>query len=298
MSEPKQSAVNAADQAAPARQRRGVRIPFADDVLARIALIMLIFFVSTAVFGHFLPIGAPDAIDVGPRLGAPSGNFLAGTDSLGRSELPRLAQGVRTTLLVAGIAVLLTVLVSSLLGVLAAYFRRAGEVITRAADVLFSFPTILLAILIVAVVGPGGKGVVISIALICSPLMVRVVRAAGIGVVSRDFIVAARVGGAGHARILLVHVLPSVAGTAVVQGTYALCLGMLIESGLSFLGLGLQPPAASLGSLVNEGSRYLPIAPWLVLAPGVLLALIIMSVNLVGDGLRDRLDVRGVETRR
>src|SRR5262249_46297668 len=160
------------------------------------------------------------------------------------------------------------------------------------------FPSLLLAILLVAIVGPGPTGAVLAIMLICVPLMTRVVRAASLVVVGRDFVTAAKVGGASPARILLVHVLPNVAGPAVVQATYALSVGMLIESGLSFLGLGLQPPKASLGSLVHEGAVYLPIAPWLVLIPGALLALAIMSVNLVGDGLRDRLDVRGVEVRR
>jgi peptide/nickel transport system permease protein len=139
---------------------------------------------------------------------------------------------------------------------------------------------------------------VISIVLICSPQMVRVVRAASLNVVHRDFVTAARVGGASTPRVLLIHVLPNIAGTAIVQATYALSVGMLIESGLSFLGLGLQPPQASLGSLVHEGAVYLPIAPWLVLIPGAVLAAVIMSVNLVGDGLRDALDVRGVEVRR
>ncbi|MYU10066.1 ABC transporter permease subunit [Streptomyces sp. SID8361] len=276
-----------------------LRLPFRSDGLASMGAILLGLFVLIAVFGHWLPIGDPEAIDVGARLTRPSGGFLAGTDALGRSELPRLVQGIRTTLLVAGTSVLITVAISTMLGVLAAYFRGVvGEVIIRIADVLFSFPALLLAILLIAIVGPGQKGVVISIALICCPLMIRVVRAAALGVVNRDFIVAARVGGANHVRIIFVHVLPSIAGAAVVQGTYALCVGMLAESGLSFLGLGLQPPAASLGSLVNEGSQYLPVAPWLVLIPGVLLALIIMSVNLVGDGLRDMLDVRGAEVRR
>jgi peptide/nickel transport system permease protein len=138
----------------------------------------------------------------------------------------------------------------------------------------------------------------ISVAIFTIPMMIRVIRAASMRVVGRDFVVAARVGGARPVRVLLVHVLPSVAGAAVVQATYALSVGMLIESGLSFLGLGVQPPKASLGSLVYEGSLYLPIAPWLVLIPGVLLALAIMSVNLLGDGLRDLFDVRAVEVRR
>ncbi|WP_205717538.1 ABC transporter permease [Actinomadura soli] len=263
------------------------------------SLVVLLGLLAVAVLGPWLPLGDPAAVNVGPRLAAPSGEWWTGTDSLGRSVLPRLVEGIRTTFLLAGVAVMGTVALGVALGMLAAYYRGPiAELIIRGADVLFAFPSLLLAILLVAITGPGAPGAVISIVLICSPLMVRVVRAASLSVVGRDFVVAARVGGAGPVRILLVHVLPNVAGTAVVQATYALSVGMLIESGLSFLGLGLQPPNASLGSLVHEGAVYLPIAPWLVLIPGALLALAIMAVNLVGDGLRDALDVRGVEVRR
>jgi len=128
--------------------------------------------------------------------------------------------------------------------------------------------------------------------------MVRVVRAASLQIVGRDYVTAAKVGGVRSTRVMLVHVLPNVAGVVAVQGTFALSTGMLIESALSFLGLGVQPPAASLGSLVSQGSVYLSIAPWLVLIPGGLLALAVISVNLVGDSLRDLLDVRAVEVRR
>jgi len=281
-----------------ARVRRS-RLPFRGDLLSRIAVVLLVVFALVAVLGPLLPLGDPQAINVGPRLSGPSGEFLAGTDSLGRSLLPRLAQGLRTTFLLAGVAVLLTAAVSVVLGMVAAYFGGVvGELIARTADVFFAFPAILLAILVVTVSGPGIVGAVVAIALICSPMMIRVVRAAALSVVGRDFVTAARVGGARPWRILFVHVLPNVAGAAIVQGTYALSVGILLESALSFLGLGVQPPEASLGSLVHEGAVYLSIAPWLVLIPGVLLALVIMSVNLLGDGLRDRLDVRAVEVRR
>jgi peptide/nickel transport system permease protein len=275
------------------------RLPFHRDLLARVGLCILIIFALVAALGALLPLGNPEAIGVGPRLAGPSSDWPAGTDSLGRSVLPRLVEGLRTTFLLAGVAVALSAAAGVVIGMVAAYYGGLiGESIARCADVIFSFPAILLALLVVAIMGPGQDGAVISITLITIPMVVRVVRAASLRVVGRDFVVAAKVGGARSVRILLVHVLPNVAGTAVVQGTYALSVAMLIESGLSFLGLGVQPPHASLGSLVYEGSVYLPIAPWLVLIPGALLALAIMSVNLVGDGLRDLLDVRGVEVRR
>jgi peptide/nickel transport system permease protein len=124
------------------------------------------------------------------------------------------------------------------------------------------------------------------------PLMVRVVRAATLTIADRDFVVTAEVGGASLARLLFIHVLPNIAGPLIVQATYALSVAMLVESGLSFLGLGMQPPDASLGSLVSQGNLYLVFAPWLVFAPGAVLALAILSVNLLGDGLRDMVDPR------
>jgi peptide/nickel transport system permease protein len=280
------------------RRRTSAVLPLGNDVLGRMGGCCLALFVLLAVLGPVLPVGDPDTAGAAPRLSAPSGELLAGSDNLGRSVLPRLVEGLRTTLLVAGTAVLVTAAVSLVLGMVAAYYRGVvGELITRSADVLFAFPAILLGILVAAISGPGMTGAIISIALICSPLMIRVVRAAALTVVTRDFVVAAEVGGAGPVRILAMHVLPNIAGTAVVQATYALSVGMLVESALSFLGLGVQPPQASLGSLVHEGAVYMSVAPWLVLIPGGLLALVIVSVNLVGDGLRDALDVRRVEVR-
>jgi len=259
-------------------------------VLSWFGVVLLSSLLLIAVFGSLLPLGSAEEIGAGPRLAGPSSRWPAGTDNLGRSQLPRLAQGLHNTLVLAGTSVAVTAAVGVALGMLAGYYRGFfGEAITRAADVLFAFPALLLAILVVAISGPGATGAVISIALICSPLMIRVVRVAVLSVAERDFVIAARVGGARSSRILVMHVLPNIAGVAVVQATYAMSVGMLIESTLSFLGLGIQPPSASLGSLVRDGSVYLSVAPWLTLIPGILLALTILSVNLVGDALRDLL---------
>lgn len=275
--------------------RRGPQI----DFLSGIGLVALALLVLVAVFGPLLPIGSPDSVNAGPRFQPPNMEFLAGTDNLGRSQLPRLVQGLRTTLLIAGVAVVLTAVISVLIGMISAYSKGiVDQLIIRAMDVLFSFPYILMSILIVTITGPGLTGVVIAIVLTTTPLMVRIVRAASLNVVGRDFVIAAQVGGASSTRTIIGHVLPNIAGSAAVQATYALSVGMLVESSLSFLGLGVQPPEASLGSLVFSGSTYLPIAPWLVLIPGAILSLTILSVNLAGDWLRDLFDIRGVEVRR
>jgi len=149
---------------------------------------------------------------------------------------------------------------------------------------------LLLGLLVAAVLGPGSIGAVTVICAATLPLFIRVVRSVTLGVTERGFVTAAEVAGASIWRIIGVHVLPNILGAVIVQLTYALSIAMIIESALSFLGLGVQPPIASLGSLLRQGSVYLTIAPWLVLSSGFTLSLAIMSVNLVGDALRDALE--------
>ena len=174
---------------------------------------------------------------------------------------------------------------------IAAYTHRAlDETVSRIADMLFSFPPVLLGLLVTAILSPGIHSAVAAIVLITLPAMVRVVRAATLDIARRDFVIVAEVAGASFGRRLFIHLLPNTAGVVAVQTAYSISLGMLIESALSFLGLGVQPPSASLGSLLREGALYLDIAPWLAFGPGALLAAAILSVNLFGDGLRAIVD--------
>ena len=262
-----------------------------EDRLGALGAVLLAALLLLGMVGPWLPLGDADAIGAGPRLGAPSLAFPAGTDELGRTYLPRVIDGIGATFLVSSIAVVITAVLGTLLGMAAGTLRGAADLaIARFADVLFAFPALLFGLLAAAVLGAGGASAVVVIAVATLPLFVRVVRAATLAVAGREFVVAARVAGASTLRILAVHILPNVLGAAIVQLTYALSIGMLIESGLSFLGLGVQPPRASLGSLLRLGSIYLNIAPWLVLLPGVTLALAIMAVNLFGDAVRDALE--------
>lgn len=269
------------------RRRFGRFLP-RHDLLSRLALAVFLVLLVVAVIGPYLPLGSPDAVGAGPAVQSPSSSFPLGTDQLGRSLLPRLVEGLGATFLVSAVAVLISTMLSVVLALIAATGRIKGAAISRGADVVFSFPPVLLAMLIVAISGPGSLGVGISIILITAPLMVLVIRAAALSVVGRDFVTAARVGGAGTTRILATHVLPNVAGPIAVQATYAFSIGILIEGTLSFLGFGIQPPDASLGSLVHEGAPYLSVAPWFVAIPGTVLALAIISINLLGDGIRDQ----------
>jgi peptide/nickel transport system permease protein len=265
--------------------------PFPGDGLSRAAVVTLVALFLLGVLAPVLPVGEPEEIGVGPRLGAPALGWPFGTDSLGRSMLPRVLEGIRLTLVLSTTAVLVAAIVGAVVGMLAAATHRfVDETISRAADVLFSFPPVLLGLLATAIIGPGATSAASAIVLITLPAMVRVVRAAALDVAGRDFVAVAEIAGASLGRRLFVHLLPNVAGVIAVQTAYSISLGMLIESALSFLGLGVQPPFASLGSLLREGSKYLTVAPWLVFAPGIVLALAILCVNLVGDGLRRIVD--------
>ena len=261
------------------------------DPLMALGAVLLALFLLAGALGPLLPIGDPTAIGVGPRLSPPSRGLPLGTDELGRSNLPRVVDGILVTFFLAGFAVLLTAVVGVFIGLLAAYFGGYVDgLVARLTDVMYAFPAIILGLLVSSIVGPGTFAVVIVITAATLPLFIRVVRSVALSVAAREFVTAAEVAGASPLRIMVVHLLPNVAGAAIIQLTYALAIGMLIESALSFLGLGAQPPHPSLGSLLQQGATYLTIAPWLVFPPGIILSLAILSVNLLGDGMRDAID--------
>jgi peptide/nickel transport system permease protein len=255
------------------------------------ATVMLVVLVLLGVAGPWLPIGDPTAIGAGPRLAPPGAAFPLGTDELGRSYLPRVVGGIYVTFVLAAVSVLLTAILGVMIGLAAAYYGgRVDMSVARFADILYAFPAIILGLMIASIVGPGSVAIITVIVAATLPLFIRVVRSVALSIASQEFVIAAEVAGASPLRIMLVHLLPNVAGAVIVQLTYALSIGMLIESALSFLGLGAQPPYPSLGSLLQLGAAYLTIAPWLVFPPGIVLSLAILSVNLVGDGLRDAID--------
>ncbi|MGW3645453.1 ABC transporter permease [Streptomyces sp. NPDC000878] len=289
------SGVTAAGGSLPRRIRRAAAMRGYDG-LFRAAVRVLVALVLVTLIGQLAGLGGrPDAI-VGPRLSPPAASWPLGTDNLGRSLLPRLLQGVGTTLLLSALAVTCTAVISTALGVLAGYRGgRTAEVILRIGDVLYAFPAIVLAVLVAAVLGPGRTAALAAIVLVTVPLMTRMVGIAARAVARREFVTAARISGVRAPTIMLRHILPNVAGTVAVQGTYALSVGILVEGGLSFLGYGVQLPDASLGLLIQEGGLYMVGAPWLIVAPGVVLIAAIMAVNLIGDSLRDRFEPR--ETR-
>jgi peptide/nickel transport system permease protein len=226
-------------------------------------------------------------------LTGPSGVHYLGTDQYGRDIFSRVLFGARATLSVAAGAVLLAIALGVPLGMLSGYFGGWVDALSmRVMDVLLSFPALLLALTVVAVLGQFTANVIIAIGLVYVPQFARIARAAVLDVRSLEFVEAGRALGAGHARIISLHVLPNSIAPLLVQATLALSLAVLYESALSFLGMGTQPPTPSWGHMLSEGRRFMELAPWIAIAPGFSIMLLVLGLNLVGDGLRDMLDPR------
>jgi len=264
---------------------RGIR--FSRDPLSLAAAALLVVLLFCGLLGAFTGVfGHPSALADLP-LQPPSLSQPFGTDNLGRSLLARTVAAIQQSVLLSTAAVLIATIVGAAFGLVAGYVGGlVDDVIGRLADTLFSFPAIVLAILISALFQPGAASAIAAVTLITLPAVIRVVRAEAMAVAGRDYVVQSRIAGASALYAMIVHVAPNILGAVIVQAAYSISFGMIIESGISFLGLGVQPPAASLGSLLFDARPYLPLAPWLVFVPGLVLALTILSINLVGDGLK------------
>jgi peptide/nickel transport system permease protein len=253
---------------------------------------ILLLWALAALIGPWLPL-APDRIELTQILVPPSLQQPLGTDDLGRSVLARLIVGARTSCLVAFGVVSLSLLLGVLVGAVAGYLGGWVDLmIVRLIDVFLAFPGILLAIALAAVLGPGLGNLVIALAAVGWVGYARLTRAQILSLRRRDHVLAARALALSGPRILLRHLLPLAAAPLIVEASFGIASVVVAEAGLSFLGLGIQPPAASWGSMIRDGVAYLLVAPHLVLAPGLALLLVVLAVNLVGDRLRDRLDVR------
>jgi peptide/nickel transport system permease protein len=234
----------------------------------------------------------PLRLDIIHRLAPPSAAHWLGTDPFGRDLLSILMVGARNSLIVGVAAIALAVIIGIPAGLAATGRGIPAMAVSRATDLGLAFPPLLTAAMVVAVYGAGMTGTILAIALFNVPAFVRLTRTQAASVLSRDFIAAARVAGRGRAAVLAVHVLPNIAGTLVVQATLALALAALSEAGLSYLGLGVPPPAPSLGRALADYQTRIFDDPLLVVAPGAVIALLVLGFNQLGDGLRDLLDPR------
>jgi len=238
------------------------------------------------------------AIDVARKLAPPSAAHWLGTDHFGRDVASMLMVGARNSIMVGIVAVSIGVGIGVACGLAAA--ARGGwveEALMRLADFTFAFPAVLSAILITALLGPGAFNSILAIGIFNVPAFARLSRGAARGIWVRDFILAARVAGKGRLRITIEHVLPNIASLLIVQATIQFGVAILAEAGLSYLGLGTQPPNPSWGRMLNEAQTFLFIAPRLAIYPGLAIVLAVLGLNLVGDGLRDAIDPRLVRRR-
>lgn len=257
--------------------------------LATLGLLALVaLLASTGMVLH-------DPLQMNPAaaLQPPSAEFLLGTDQFGRDVASRLAEGILMSLRVAVVSVALATLVGGFAGITAGFFGGwLDRVLGRLADIIFAFPAILLALTIVTALGRGWLMTALAIAIVYTPIFFRVARGPVLSVRVADYVKAGRVLGYGQMRILFHHVLPNVSAPIIIQIALALSWAILTESTLSFLGLGTQPPAASLGLMVSEGRTLFAIAWWLLVFPSVTIVLAVIGLNLLGDGVRDVLDPR------
>ncbi|MPR64282.1 ABC transporter permease [Ochrobactrum intermedium] len=263
-----------------------------------IVSIILIVIVFLAIIAPWIVPADPNKQLLLARLKAPGFTlrgvtYWFGTDDLGRDLLSRTIYGARVSLSVAVLSVVVSTLVGVTLGMVAGWFRGKVEAtIMRLVDIMMSIPAILLAVLTVAVLGPGFLKLVMVLGLTRWPRYTRVAYAQTLQVAGLPFIRASELAGAGATRILFHHILPNIAGPILIVATAEFGLMILMEAGLSFLGLGIQPPSASWGSIMSVGREYLERAPWIVAFPGVFLFLLVFSVNVLGDWLRDEIDPR------
>ncbi|MBN8204860.1 ABC transporter permease [Microbacterium esteraromaticum] len=262
-----------------------------ENVLALVGTVIIVIFVVVALGANVLTPYEPNVQDpnaVGLSPGSPG--HLLGTDSYGRDTATRLFYGARISLWVGIAVVIITVVFGVFFGILAGYYKRLDAVIMRGADIMFAFPDILLALLIMSILGTNITNIIIAISIGSIPSCARVVRGSVLQARDKDYVGAIRALGGSDLRIAVKHILPNVMAPVIVFATMRLGSAILSTAALSYLGLGAQPPTPEWGAMISEGQKYMFTLPHLIIVPGVAIALVIFSFNVVGDALRDRLD--------
>jgi peptide/nickel transport system permease protein len=261
--------------------------------LAMTGVVIISLLIFLTLFGPSLSRYDPVAIDMSARLQPPSLEHLFGTDDFGRDVLSRVLSGAAISLKVGLIAVGISLIVGTSTGAISGYYGGLlDEVIMRCMDILFAFPAILLAIAILAALGPGVGNAMIAIGIVYTPIFARITRGSVLTVREEVYIDAARASGCRDRRIIARHILPNVAAPVIVETTLSLAFAILAEAALSFLGLGTQPPDPSWGRMLSESRAYILDGPWLGIFPGLAIMFTVMGFNFLGDGLRDALDPR------
>jgi len=257
-------------------------------------MVLVILVILIAIFAPLIiPPEYATRMDMRARLAPPNFNHWLGTDQLGRDLFYRVMLGARTSINIAASAVLMSLIIGLPLGLISGYFGgRTDNILMRLVDTLLSFPALLLALTISAVLGPNLQNTILAIGIAFTPYLARLIRGEALRVSQMPYVEAARSSGATNTRLIVGHVLPNIMPVVIVQATISLAFAILAEAGLSFLGLGTQPPEASWGLMIQASRDYLDRAPWTALVPGTAVALTVLGLNMFGDVLRDVLDPR------
>ena len=263
------------------------------DKLACFGAIVIGIIIFVAIFHSFIAPHSPFEQRLERRLQGPSLSYPLGCDGFGRCILSRIIYGTSYSLLVGLVSIGIGLSVGLALGLLSGYYGgRVDIIISRFIDILMAFPSIFLAVAVIAVLGPGLFNVMIAVGIWSIPLFTRIIRGSVLSISQNDYVRAAKTLGAPDSAILLTHILPNIAGPAIVLSTIRIATAILSAAGLSFLGLGAQPPLPEWGAMLNDGRAFFRIAPHVVVFPGLAIILAVLAFNLLGDGLRDVLDPR------
>ncbi|MGM0500313.1 MAG: ABC transporter permease [Bacillota bacterium] len=256
------------------------------------SIIILSILIFLSLFAPVLTDYNPVRNDARNRLQPPSREHLLGTDQFGRDIFTRILYGLRTSIEIGISVVILTVIFGGIIGIAAGYYPQLDTIIMRVLDAMMAFPGIIIAISLAAIWGAGKLNIIFALSFAYFPKMARIVRSAVISIKDLEYIESARASGANDLRIIFKYILKNSASPIMVQATFNFALAILDEAALSFLGVGIMPPAPSLGAMVTDARTYMVVAPWMILAPGIMIILAVLSLNLLGDGLRDLLDPR------
>jgi peptide/nickel transport system permease protein len=291
--------MSAADVAAaplprPARRWGLARYPTLRRLLRHRAfvagLVLFGIILTVAILAPWITDASPTKLQMRNRFKEPGWDNLFGTDNLGRSQFSRVVWGAQLSVIIGVSVVAINAVFGTLLGALSGYFKQLDPTLMRVNDALMAFPAILLAIAITAVLGPSTVNVILALAIVYIPRTARIVRSSVIVVREMEYVQAAVAAGAGHWRILRRHILPNSMAPLIVQLSFLFAYAVLSEATLSFLGLGAVPPTPTWGNIMAEGRQYIREAPWIITIPGTALAITVLGLNLLGDGLRDVLD--------
>jgi peptide/nickel transport system permease protein len=275
------------------RDRRGVLRRLLAHPSGRIGVAIVFALLVIAAVGPRLTRFGPYAMAISDRLHPPSAQHWFGTDEFGRDILTRIVYGTRITLMIGAISVGIGCAIGGPLGMFAGYLgRRFDLAVGVVTDIMLAFPNFLLALAIVATLGPSLRNAMIAVGIRTVPVFTRIVRANAMAVRQREFIAAARASGASHLRVVVRHLLPNILAPVIVLASLEFPAAVLIAAGLSFLGLGAQPPLPEWGSMLVGGRQYLGTAPWAINTPGIAIMITVLGFNLLGNALRDTFDVR------